>query len=79
MLAVTDSGLELRSKDNRKTYISWPILGIRRFGFLETGFQIEAGRSCESGEGMFFFITRDGDRLNAELRLRIKRAKEDRV
>ena len=79
MLAVTDSGLELRSKDNRKSYLSWPVRGIRRYGFLESGFQIEAGRSCESGEGTFFFITRDGDRLNEELRLRIERAKEDRA
>ncbi|XP_069027383.1 docking protein 3 [Embiotoca jacksoni] len=36
----------------------WPYSFLRKFGQVEGGFSIEAGRRCESGEGVFTFLTR---------------------
>ncbi|XP_013861548.1 docking protein 3 [Austrofundulus limnaeus] len=41
----------------------WPYRLLRRFGQVEGGFSIEAGRRCESGEGIFTFLTRHGPQI----------------
>ncbi|XP_070818272.1 docking protein 3 [Chaetodon trifascialis] len=38
----------------------WPYTFLRKFGQVEGGFSIEAGRRCESGEGVFIFLSRHG-------------------
>ncbi|CAN9514841.1 unnamed protein product [Ophioblennius macclurei] len=41
----------------------WPYRLLRKFGQAEGGFCIEAGRRCESGEGVFTFQTRHGPEI----------------
>lgn len=41
----------------------WPYRLLRKFGQVEGGFSIEAGRRCESGEGVFTFQTRHGPEI----------------
>ncbi|XP_062380549.1 docking protein 3 [Sardina pilchardus] len=56
----TDS-LSLLDLDTSKTIYCWPYRLLRRFGTLkEGGVTIEAGRRCESGEGHFTFLSKQG-------------------
>ncbi|KAM9356760.1 docking protein 3 [Symphorus nematophorus] len=41
----------------------WPYTFLRKFGQVEGGFSIEAGRRCESGEGVFVFLSRHGPQI----------------
>ncbi|XP_035525543.1 docking protein 3 [Morone saxatilis] len=41
----------------------WPYRLLRKFGQVEGGFSIEAGRRCESGEGVFIFLSRHGPQI----------------
>ncbi|KAF3693740.1 Docking protein 3 Downstream of tyrosine kinase 3 [Channa argus] len=48
--------------DNNSGHIiySWPYRLLRKFGQVEGGFSIEAGRRCESGKGVFTFLSPHG-------------------
>ncbi|XP_041367565.1 docking protein 3-like isoform X2 [Gigantopelta aegis] len=70
VLAVNGVSLELRSKDNGTTYLTWPIVFIRRYGATEQIFQLEAGRRSESGEGLFNFFTPYGKLIIEEIKRR---------
>uniref|UniRef100_A0A3B3BQZ0 IRS-type PTB domain-containing protein n=1 Tax=Oryzias melastigma TaxID=30732 RepID=A0A3B3BQZ0_ORYME len=50
--------LVMFSMDTGDIIFRWPYRLLRRFG--KGGFSIEAGRRCESGEGLFIFLTRHG-------------------
>ncbi|KAK5897287.1 hypothetical protein CesoFtcFv8_010361 [Champsocephalus esox] len=41
----------------------WPYRFLRKFGHVEDGFSIEAGRHCESGEGVFTFLSEHGSQI----------------
>ncbi|XP_044060399.1 docking protein 1 [Siniperca chuatsi] len=45
------------------TIYRWPYRLLRKFGQVEGGFSIEAGRRCESGEGVFIFLSRHGPQV----------------
>ncbi|XP_045886231.1 docking protein 3 isoform X1 [Micropterus dolomieu] len=45
------------------TIYRWPYRLLRKFGQVEGGFSIEAGRRCESGEGVFIFLSRHGPQI----------------
>ncbi|XP_030001014.1 docking protein 1 isoform X2 [Sphaeramia orbicularis] len=41
----------------------WPYRMLRKFGQVEGGFSIEAGRRCESGQGLFIFLSRQSPEI----------------
>ncbi|KAK0133917.1 Docking protein 3 [Merluccius polli] len=50
----------LLDKDKADIIYRWPYIFLRRFGILMDGFCIEAGHQCDSGEGMFSFLSQQG-------------------
>lgn len=51
--------------DVSRSYIiyRWPYRMLRKFGQVEGGFSIEAGRRCESGQGLFIFLSTQGPEI----------------
>lgn len=47
----------LLDKDTADIVYRWPYIFLRRFGILKGGFCVEAGHQCDSGEGMFSFLS----------------------
>ncbi|XP_029965230.1 docking protein 3 [Salarias fasciatus] len=56
-------GMMLLAADASRVVYRWPYRLLRKFGQVEEGFCIEAGRRCESGEGVFTFQTRHGPEI----------------
>ncbi|MEQ2298987.1 hypothetical protein AMECASPLE_010859 [Ameca splendens] len=63
-VVFTDSeALELLAVNTGGVIYSWPYKLLRKFGQVEGGFCIEAGRRCDSGEGVFTFLTSAGSQI----------------
>ncbi|KAM7389560.1 hypothetical protein PAMP_023527 [Pampus punctatissimus] len=58
----SEAVLLLAIKTGRIIY-NWPYRLLRKFGKVEGGFSIEAGRRCDSGEGVFIFLSRNGSQI----------------
>ncbi|XP_026802866.3 docking protein 2 isoform X2 [Pangasianodon hypophthalmus] len=41
----------------------WPYRFLRRFGLVKEGITIEAGRRCQTGEGLFIFLSKQGPQI----------------
>ncbi|XP_075222976.1 docking protein homolog isoform X2 [Lycorma delicatula] len=52
-LVLTPSALQLRDSSEQSILYTWPYKFIRRYGKSAGKFTFEAGRKCESGEGIF--------------------------
>uniref|UniRef100_H2ZKF1 IRS-type PTB domain-containing protein n=1 Tax=Ciona savignyi TaxID=51511 RepID=H2ZKF1_CIOSA len=61
-LYVSLEEVELLNKQTKKSVIKWPLYQLRKYGRDKQEFSLEAGRRCQSGEGMFYFKT---DQYNA--------------
>jgi hypothetical protein len=60
-LIVTSVSISLA--EDGKVLFTWPFRHIRRYGCTKEGFSLEAGRKCVSGDGLFSFVTRDGNSI----------------
>ncbi|XP_041846588.1 docking protein 3 [Melanotaenia boesemani] len=62
-LVCPDKEALVLSTVNGGVITRWPYRLLRKFGQVEGGFSIEAGRRCESGEGVFIFLTQHGPEI----------------
>ncbi|XP_048347857.1 docking protein 3 [Sphaerodactylus townsendi] len=57
LLMALSECLELKDSQSGQTVYTWPYALLRRFGQDKAVFSFEAGRRCDSGEGLFTFNT----------------------
>ncbi|XP_074865796.1 docking protein 3 [Carettochelys insculpta] len=53
LLAALPEGLVLKAPQSRQLLLTWPYPFLRKFGHDQATFSFEAGRRCDSGEGVF--------------------------
>ncbi|XP_034298118.1 docking protein 3 [Pantherophis guttatus] len=57
LMASLPEQLVLKDVQSGQVQYNWPYTFLRRFGQEKTAFSFEAGRRCDSGEGLFTFNT----------------------
>ncbi|CAH1779617.1 unnamed protein product [Owenia fusiformis] len=68
LLQITSSNVNLWDiLHPGKLLVSWPVGAIRRYGRDDSQFTFEAGRFCDTGEGMFMFSTAESDLIHRKL------------
>lgn len=63
LMSVTNRKLVLLELNTWVAVYCWPYICIRKFGIVQGGFSIQAGRRCESGAGLFIFLSPRGKEI----------------
>ncbi|KAL3278914.1 hypothetical protein HHI36_016432 [Cryptolaemus montrouzieri] len=76
LLVLTNHAAQLRNCHDNKVLFTWPYRFIRRYGYKNGKFTFEAGRKCESGEGIFFLEHSDQQEIFRCFAAKIKTMKK---
>ncbi|CAK1555238.1 unnamed protein product [Leptosia nina] len=76
ILLLTTTAIELRDINDNKLYATWPYRYIRRYGYRQGKFTFEAGRKCDTGEGIFHLEHPNQSEIFKCLSLKMKTMKQ---
>ncbi|XP_072932861.1 uncharacterized protein Dok [Epargyreus clarus] len=76
LLLLTTTAIELRDVNDNKLYATWPYRYIRRYGYRQGKFTFEAGRKCDTGEGIFHLEHPNQSEIFKCLSLKMKTMKQ---
>ncbi|CAG9134844.1 unnamed protein product [Plutella xylostella] len=76
LLLLTATAIELRDVNDNKLYATWPYRYIRRYGYRQGKFTFEAGRKCDTGEGIFHLEHPNQSEIFQCLSLKMKTMKQ---
>lgn len=63
LISLESDALLLLDGNTSDIIYCWPYKMIRKYGQVEGGFSIQAGRRCESGEGKFIFLSKQAPHI----------------
>lgn len=63
LVSPEDETLLLLDNNTCNIIYRWPYKMLRKYGQVEGGFSIEAGRRCESGPGKFVFLSKQAQHI----------------